>query len=265
VIEVGTAAGDYDGVAERVNDRGVDTVVHAGLTRWRPHLDADVIGTMRLAAAVSQPGCTVRVIVAASSTAAYPASSRAPRLRRETEQLDAPPDSVAGRLLEAEGYLRRLAVACPHVCVAVLRLADLAGATPVGPLPTLLRRCVAPAIAGFDPPIQLLDLDDAAAALVHAADRSLAGIYNVAGRGELRWSEAARRAGRISVPIVPPPSWVSGVASRLGLAWLDADTIATLRYGRTVDTALLTAAGYAPARSSAACATALDASVTGRA
>ena len=213
-----------------------------------------MIGTMRLAAAAAQPGSTVRTVTGASSVLIYPATSAAPRQHREHETLDPAPGGVAARLLEAEHYLRALADDNPHVSVAVLRLADLAGIPPQGPLARLLARPLVPAIAGFDPPIQLLDLDDAAAALQHAAERDLAGTYNVAGNGALPWSVAARSAGKRLVPLLGPPAWIAALAPRLGLRALGPELIDTLRFGRLGDTGLLTATGFTPSHSTAACA-----------
>lgn len=260
VVEDRSHAHGYDDVARVVADQRIDTVIHARLVRWSPQIDADVISAMRLAAAVAQPGSAVRVVAAASSTSAYPATSRAPRLRREGEELNPGPNSVAARLLEAERYLQTLAEARPDMCVAILRLADLAGNPAQGPLAQLLRDGpVVPAIAGFDGSVQLLDIDDAAAALEHAASRSLAGVYNVAGAGTLPWAAAARLARKRVRPMLSPPPFIASFARQIKLPFPAPDTLDTLRYGRTVDTARLTATGFAPAKTSRACVAALAA------
>jgi hypothetical protein len=109
-------------------------------------------------------------------------------------------------------------------------------------------------MAGFDPPVQLLDVDDAAAALDHAADRRLAGTYNVAADGALPWSAAVRLAGGRMAPVIGPPSWIAALAPRIGLSTSGTELVHTLRYGRLVDAGLFAATGFEPARSTAACA-----------
>jgi len=256
VVAIGEEFG-YDDIADLVMDEQIDTIIHAGLVRWCPQISVDVIATMRIAAAASQPASTVRNVIVASSTMIYPASSDAPRLHRESQELEPSGGSVAAGLVEAEGYVRSLAEANSHLCVAILRLADLGGLRPQGPLSRLLRGGfpALPAIAGFDPPVQLLDLDDAAAALDHAAERSLAGVYNVAGDGQLWWSAAARLASRRTFPVaVSTPSWMGLFAHRIGVPLLDPDTSDTLRFGRVADTAKFEATGFTPTRSSTQCA-----------
>ena len=78
-------------------------------------------------------------------------------------------------MVEAEEYLRTLADRQPHLSVAILRLADLTGPGISGGLSSLWQRRVVPYIAGYDPPIQALHVDDATGAIVHAAACELAG------------------------------------------------------------------------------------------
>lgn len=254
IVETGSQVGSYEDIAELMTAHRVSAVIHTGLVAWSSNIDVDVIGTMRLSAAAAQPGSTVRSVTAASSVLVYPASSGAPRQHREHEAPEPAPRAAAARLLEAERYLRTLADENPHMSIAILRLADLACTPPQGPLARLLSRPVVPTIAGFDPPIQLLDLDDAAAALEHAALRGLAGTYNVAADGALPWSAAVRLAGKRVAPILAPPSWIATVAARVGIPALGPQLIDTLRFGRLVDTGLLAATGFEPRHTTAACA-----------
>jgi UDP-glucose 4-epimerase len=255
IIETGSDVGSYENIADLIMAQRVATVIHAGLVGWSPIVDVDVIATMRLAAAASQPGSTVRTVAAASSVLIYPATSAAPRQHREHEEIEPAQGGVAARLLEAEQYMRALADDNPHISVAILRLADLAGAPPQGPLAKLLSgRPIVPAIAGFDPPVQLLDLNDAAIALERAADLGLAGTYNVAADGALPWSAAVRLAGGRVAPVPGPPSWIAALAPRLGLRALGPDLVHTLRFGRLVDTGPFGATGFQPKHTTADCA-----------
>ena len=254
IVETGSDVGSCEDIAELMIAHRVATVIHTAMVAWSPIIDVDVIGTMHLAAAAAQPGSTVRRLAAASSALIYPASSAAPRQHREHDAVEPAQGGVAARLLQAEQYLRALANDNPHISVAILRLADLAGAPPQGPLARLLSRPLVPALAGFDPPVQLLDLDDAAASLEHAAERGLAGTYNVAADGAVPWSAAVRLAGRRLAPVPGPPSWIAALAPRLGVPALGPDLVDTLRLGRLIDTSLLAATGFQPGHTTAACA-----------
>jgi UDP-glucose 4-epimerase len=234
-------------------DSGADAVVdHCAILRGRV-LDVVVIGTMRLAAALADPAVAVRTVVMASSVAAYDASSHAPVLRRESEELRPDAETTAARVLEAESYVRRFAEAHPHINVSILRLADLAGTSPGGPLAELLDADRVPVLAGFDPMIQMLHVDDAAAALAHAATGALAGTFNVAA-APMRWRNAVQVAQRPvrEIPDVGP--WTVPFARLLGMAATSDDTVDVLRFGRCVDTALLAGTGFHPRRTSADCA-----------
>jgi UDP-glucose 4-epimerase len=254
IVETGSDVESYENIAELLMDQRVATVIHTGMVGWSSTVDVDVIGTMHLAAAAAQPGSTVRSVTAASSVLIYSASSAAPRQHREHDPVEPARGGVAARLVQAEHYLRALADDNPHISVGILRLADLAGAPPQGQLARLLNRRIVPSIAGFDPPVQLLDLDDAARALQHAAELALAGTYNATADGALPWSSAARAAGKRIAPLLGPPAWIAATAPRLGLPELGRDVVDTLRYGRLVDAALLAATGFRPAHTTAECA-----------
>ena len=181
---------------ELIDDVGVDTVVHAAMCPRRVGAAvrevADVISTQQLTAAISGRGTTVRAVVAVSSTEAYAPCSSSPLWRLEDERLQPRPDSDAGLVLEAERYLRDLAERQAHITVAILRLADLTGPAITGELASLWRGPFVPYVAGYDPAIQMLHLDDAADAIVHTASRELAGTMNVAGPGAVTWRSTAR-------------------------------------------------------------------------
>ena len=243
VVEPEAHTSDFDVLTRTLIDHRVDAVVHTGLIRWGRRLDADVVGTMRLAAAITHPDSEVRTVTVASSAAAYGASSQAPALRRESDTPHPASGTVAARILEAEDYLRSMSARSPHINVSILRLADLAGTSPGGPLIELLRGPVVPQLPGFNPRIQLLHADDAAAALTHAVDRGLAGVYNVAGPQPLRWRDAVqlRQPETSSPPLV---RWARALVRPPWTPVISADTFDVLRFGRCIDTALLTATDF---------------------
>lgn len=247
---------EYGAIVDLLGDLAIDTVVHVGLVTGRHRssvneadtnsssgalraTDGRVIQTMRLAAAVGRRDGPVRNFVVASSASVYPASSRSPMVHREHETLSPSPNSEAAALLEAEDYVRDVALANPHIAVAILRLCDLVGRGVTSSLASLLRAPFVPFIPGFDPSVQLLHVDDALAALEHAASTELAGLYNVAGEGTIRWRRAINAAGRWPWPVLP---------AALG------SLSSVLRFGRCLDTDALSGTGFTAAHSSEQCA-----------
>ena len=245
-----------------LEDHQIDTVLQIGLARDRTGetsrpATADVIQTMKLCAALSAGSSPVRSVVAASSSAAYPIGSDAPMLHRESREFVAEEDSAAALLLEAEDYLRQLAEHAPHVNVAIMRLAPLAGLP--GELAWMLERRFLPAVIGFDPSVQFLHADDAAAGLVFAASRELAGLYNLASRGTVSWSEAARQLRRNPIPFLPIEAGpLAPVAHALGLPHLPEGMLDLLRFGHSIDTTKLAEAGFEAAHEQARCLAAID-------
>ena len=233
-------------------DEGIDTVIHAGMTPTRsglPAVDvsrpADVIGTMRLCAAIGHPSAKVRSLLLVSSAAVYPVDPNTPLLHRETDSVEARDIEPAASHLEAEEYARDVATRLGHLDVAILRLAELAGPGVGGPLASALRQPVVPTPIGYDPAVQFLHMDDAADAIAFAARLELAGTYNLASDGVLRWSEASALRGRFSLPVLPFDAGpVAPLLRRFGIPHLPAGTGPMLRFGSAVDSSKLRAAGW---------------------
>jgi nucleoside-diphosphate-sugar epimerase len=239
--------------------REIDTVIHCGLAPDRSGgcsepSEARVIDTMRLGAAVASPEARVRSWVVASSSAVYPVSSHAPLLHREDGEVDAAEGSPGASVLEAEEYARDIAARTPHLNVAILRLQQPAGAGVASPLSSLLAQPVLPAVIGFDAPLQLLAIEDAVHALAFAARVELAGVYNVASSGTIRFSDAVRALGRRALPVLPLEAGpLAPLARRLGLPHVPAGLLGVLRFGHALDTTKLAAAGFAPEHDQASC------------
>jgi UDP-glucose 4-epimerase len=257
VVGVDVHDGAHPSLTELIDGAAVDTIIHAGMCPSRSgapsRREVDVVSTQQLTAAVSARDRPARVVAAVSSTEVYDAASFSPLWRREDELLEAGPGSDASLILEAERYLRDLAERQPHISVAILRCADLVGPGISSPLPTLLQGWSVPFVAGYDPPIQLLHVDDAVAAVEHAASHELAGTINVAGGGFVRWRQAARLIGRPAVPAAVVPAGVAALMAPLGLPHVPSSLADVLRFGRCVDTTALTTSGFVPEHATEAC------------
>lgn len=242
---------------EVIDDAEVDTVIHASMCPSRSGAPSrravDVISTQQLTAAVSGRGRPVRVVAAVSSTEVYGAASSSSLWRREDELLEPEPGSDAAPVVEAERYLRDLAERQPHISVAILRCADLVGTGISGPLATLLHGPLVPFVPGYDPPIQLLHVDDAVSAVEHAVSRELAGTINVAGGGFVRWRQAAELIGRPAVPAVVVPTPIATAMAAMRVPHVPSGLADVLRFGRCVDTTTLVTSGFVPERTTESC------------
>ena len=136
------------------------------------------------------------------------------------------PRSGFGRdSIEVEGYVRGFARRRPDVALSVLRFANI-----IGPR-------IATTVLGFDPRLQLVHEDDALGALLAATLGPGVGTVNVAGDGVVLLSQAARIAGRPTLPVPQVAGgWVGQVLRRAGLAELPAEQLRLLTHGRGLDT-----------------------------
>lgn len=255
---------DHRAFAEYLRKEEIDTVVDCALVAdrtgaTRSRSGADVISAMCVGAAVAHADSPVRSWVLASSTAFYPVDSYAPLLYREDATNANGPRPESESIAEAEEYARSVALRRPHVNVATLRLQELVGPGLRGPIASLFTEPSLPRCPGFDPAVQLLHLEDAVGALTFAVEVELAGVYNVASRGLLRWGEVLEARGGGSRTAVPIP--LRGGARRLlsafGFATVDSSVFDWLRFGNAVDVAKLERAGWLPRRDQDDCLEAL--------
>ncbi|MET0460338.1 MAG: NAD-dependent epimerase/dehydratase family protein [Ilumatobacteraceae bacterium] len=270
-VEVVRLSREYEGVSDLVRERGIDTIIHADRPWVRSRRGGsgsvlNVINTMQLAAAASHRAASVRAVVMVSSTRVYPVSSRAARLHPESEPLSPRRGSLAASLVEAEGYVRDLATTNPNLSASIVRLADLADLADLtdlsdlavrrthDPLSELLASPVVPTVWGFDPSVQLLHIDDAVAALEHAADHDLAGVYNVGADELVRWRQAIRLARKPHVELPATATrTLTGILQRAYRVTAGDDLVNELKFGRVAATEAIARTGFRPTRTSVHC------------
>ncbi|HTL86701.1 MAG TPA: NAD-dependent epimerase/dehydratase family protein [Acidimicrobiia bacterium] len=239
-------------LARIVRATQVDTIVHTHLivdsTRvtGRELHEINVIGTMNLLAAAGAPQSPVRKVVLKSSGLVYGANAPDPYVFREDMTRTGPArTNVERSLLEVEAFVRDFADDNPHVDVTLLRFANVLGDDIDTPFAAALRRPVVPEIFGFDPRVQFVHEDDVVDALMYATTNDIPGIYNVAGDGNLPWSEVCTIVGKRRVAL---PFLLTGVAAepmRLLRVWdLPHEALQLMRFGRTVDNSRYKRAGF---------------------
>ncbi|MFC5906974.1 NAD-dependent epimerase/dehydratase family protein [Streptacidiphilus monticola] len=248
-------------IARVIAEYGVDTVVHLnvsttllGSTSRSSVKETNVIGTMQLLAAV-QKSPTVERLVVKSTTSVYGSAPRDPAVFTEAMQPKVlPTGGFAKDAVEVEGYVRGFARRRPDVAVCVLRFANIVGPAADTPLNEYFNLPVLPTVLGYDPRLQFIHEDDAVETLLLAAGEARrgttnSGTFNVAGAGVMVLSQAARRLGKPTVPmLLPAVSWIAGLARGTRLLDFSPEQLRLLTHGRVVDTTMLREAfGYTPA------------------
>lgn len=183
----------------------VDTVVHLA---WRERqrrteaiFESNVLGTLQLLGACVDAG--VGQVVLRSTTAVYGARPESSLYLHEDAPLAARSLYASVRdAVEVEQALGEFTAEFPELRLAVLRFANVLGAQVDAPLSRLLDLPVIPTLLGFDPLLQVIDFDDAVAALVQAVLARAGGAVNVAADGVVSLCQAAGMAGR---PVLPLP------------------------------------------------------------
>lgn len=249
-IEMTACEPDHRRQLEFMQEYEIDTVIQCGVAPDRSGAPqqaemADVIGTMRLGAAIGHAESPVRCWVVLSSSSVYPVNSNRPLLNREGSKAPTDVDVLSTSLLEAEKYAGDVARRAPHLNVAILRLQELIGLDVRGALSAHFDQTLVPSVIGHDPVIQFLHIEDAVAAISFAANLELAGIYNVASRGEIRFSDFLANTKRQGFWLPPIGAGaLAPFAAMLGLPHIPDGLLDRLRFGHAIDTGKIEAAGF---------------------
>ena len=239
-----------------IADLGAEAVVHLAVTSAPdPHAggraamkEQNVIGSMQLLAAAQAAG-PLRKLVIRSSSAAYGASFKDPGVFTEdTEPRAVPRGSFARDILDIEGYVRGFRRRRPEVDATVLRFAPFISAGADTSISRYFAQPVVPTVWGRDARLQFVHVDDALEILHRSVVEDHPGTFNVAGAGVLALSQAVRRAGRISLPLLEGTlSSFAAVARNVGIGQIGLDQIDWFVHGRVVDTTkLIEEFGFTP-------------------
>jgi len=247
-------------IARLIPGTGADTLVHEQIVRQpgagmspRAMHDVNVIGTLQLLAACERVP-TLRTIIVRGSAGIYGAEPHAPQFFKEEMTRLFPLRTRFQRdVAEIETYFETYARRHTGVTCTMLRYQPAIGPGLRTQITRYLARPLCPTYMGFDPRIQLVDIEDALEALVAAVRNPVRGAVNVAGPGTIGVARMIRVAGRRALPIASPLfGAVTSSGQRFGLDTQSEDFQRLLRYGRGVDIRrLVEEVGYAPKHSTA--------------
>jgi UDP-glucose 4-epimerase len=195
---------------------------------------------------------TLGTIVVRGSAGIYGAEPHAPQFFTEEMARMYPLRTRFQRdVAEIETYFDTYASRHGGVSCTMLRYQPAIGPGLRTQITRYLSQPVCPTYMGFDPRIQLVDIDDVLEALVAAVRNPVPGAVNVAGSGTIGLTRMIRLAGKRALPIASPLfGAVTATGRRLGLDTQSDDFQRLLRYGRGVDTRRLTdEVGYTPVHS----------------
>jgi len=145
---------------------------------------------------VSQPG--LRRLVLRSHAYAYGSSPKNAGLMAEGRASLLPPDAPEQSWLQAED------IAARHPGWAAVRLSNVLSQEEGDLLVRQLSSKSAVSLAGHDPNVQFLSVEDAARALVCAAESDATGLFNASGDGAIPVRKALRAAGTHRLPFPKP-------------------------------------------------------------
>ncbi len=229
-------------------DTVVDTrlVVDSPTTPPRLAHENNVMGTLNILAACSGSDSPVRKLIVKTSTHYYGSHRDDPAFFTEEMRRAHPPATGIERdMVEAEGAVADFRDQNPDVTVTVLRCSNVLGPDLSTSHGRLFSLPAVPMMLGFDPRYQLIHVDDVVAALEHAVERDLPGIYNAAADGVLALSEVISLLGKRPLPILPPVGTSLAVAPLRALGVrISPEMESQLRYGRGVDNRRLKSTGF---------------------
>lgn len=185
---------------ELLQAEGINIVLHlafAGAERQarsrEEAVQQNVLGTMELLGACAAAG--VKRVLLRSHTRVYGASPLNPTFITEDRPIvrsSAP--GVLRDYAEVEEFVAEFTVHHPELAVVPVRCAPMVGGW--SPFVNYLTQSSPRVLVGFDPCLQVLHLDDAAAGIALAARSSLNGPLNLASSDTICLTQAIKLAGR---------------------------------------------------------------------
>lgn len=211
---------------------------------------ANVEGTRKLLDLSRKYG--VGQVVILSTYFVYGASAYNPALLDEDSPLKASgQDKNLVDMVELENLAHIYMFKHPELHITILRPVNLVGPGTQNALSLALSREATPAIIGFNPMMQFVQVEDMADAVVLAFKGNKPGIYNVAPEDWVGYQDALKIAGCsiLPVPSIPPglTNWIADWSPRVGLKAFPRYMVPFMKYPVVLDgTRFVEAFGWKP-------------------
>ncbi|PTL77717.1 SDR family oxidoreductase [Vitiosangium sp. GDMCC 1.1324] len=191
----------------RKND--IRAVIHMGIMHdprmsEEEHHSFNVVGTTRLLEYCAKYGVP-KVVVLSSANVYGPSPDNSNFLTEDAPLMAASRFSGVRDLIEVDMLAHSFFWKHPHIQTVILRPVHIVGPTIKNAPSNYLRLHRPWMLAGFDPMVQLIHVEDVARAMVEAALRpEPKGVYNVVGPGEVPLSAIHRELGHSPIPVPHP-------------------------------------------------------------
>lgn len=191
----------------RKND--IRAVIHMGIMHdprmsEEEHHSFNVVGTTRLLEYCAKYGVK-KVVVLSSANVYGPSPDNSNFLTEEAPLMAASRFSGVRDLIEVDMLAHGFFWKHPNIQTVILRPVHIVGPTIKNAPSNYLRLRYPWVLAGFDPMVQLIHVEDVARAMVEAALRpEPKGVYNVVGPGEVPLSSIHGELGHSAIPVPHP-------------------------------------------------------------
>jgi UDP-glucose 4-epimerase len=183
----------------------IRAVIHMGIMHdprmsEEEHHSFNVVGTTRILEYCAK--YNVKKVVVLSSANVYgPSPENSNFLTEDAPLMAASRFSGVRDLIEVDMLAHSFFWKHPNIETVVLRPVHIVGPNIKNAPSNYLRLKNPWVMAGFDPMVQLIHVEDAARAMIEALKPGLRGVYNVVGPGEVPLSAVLRELGRNAIPV----------------------------------------------------------------
>ncbi|MFP2910013.1 SDR family oxidoreductase [Pyxidicoccus sp. 3LFB2] len=186
----------------------VKAVIHMGIMHdprmsEEEHHSFNVVGTTRLLEYCAKYGVK-KVVVLSSANVYGPSPDNSNFLTEDAPLMAASRFSGVRDLIEVDMLAHGFFWKHPGIETVILRPVHIVGPTIKNAPSNYLRLRRPWVMAGFDPMVQLIHVEDVARAMVQALRPEPKGVYNVVGPGEVPLSAVMRELGNSPIPVPHP-------------------------------------------------------------
>ncbi|MFN0062136.1 MAG: SDR family oxidoreductase [Myxococcaceae bacterium] len=186
----------------------IHAVIHMGIMHdprmsEEEHHSFNVVGTTRVLEYCAKYG-VAKVVVLSSANVYGPSPDNSNFLTEDAPLMGASRFSGVRDLIEVDMLASGFFWRHPNIETVILRPVHIVGPTIKNAPSNYLRLKHPVVVAGYDPMLQLVHVEDAARAMVEALRPGLRGVYNVTGPGQAPLSAILRELRKAPLPVPQP-------------------------------------------------------------